>query len=64
VNCQYCQLGGEHQFIEGKHKEECVEYPNNCGETRFIPRKDMNEHRSRCPLEMINCEYQSMGCDM
>jgi len=68
VNCQYCQLGAEHQFIEGKHKEECVEYPlacpNKCGETRFIPRKDMDEHRSRCPLEMIDCEYHTMGCEV
>ena len=36
VDCQYCQHRGEHQFIEGKHKEECVEYPlacpNKCGE--------------------------------
>ena len=68
VDCQYCQLRGEHQFIEGKHKEECVEYPlacpNKCGEAECIPRKDMNEHRSRCPLEVIDCEYQTMGCEV
>ena len=47
--------------LEGQHKEECVEYPlacpNKCG---CIPRKDVNEHRSICPLEVINCEYQTM----
>ena len=68
VVCQYCQLRGEHQFIDGKHNEECVEYPlacpNRCEDTGYIPRKDMNEHRSRCPLEVINCEYQTMGCEV
>ena len=53
VDCRYCQLKGEYQFIEGKHKEECVEYPlacpNKCGEAECISCKAMNEHRSRCP---------------
>ena len=68
VDCKYCQLRGEHQFIEGKHKEECVDYPmtcpNKCGEAECISRKAMNEHRSRCLLEVINCEYQTMGCEV
>ena len=69
MGCQYCQLRGEHQFIEGKHKEECVEYPlacpNKCKEVRCIPCKGINEHnRSRCPLEVINCEYHTMGCEV
>jgi len=68
VNCQYCQLGGECQFIEGKHKEDCVNFPltcpNKCGEGGgCISRKDLHEHRSKCPLEVINCEYQTMGCE-
>ena len=29
-----------------------------------IPHKDMNEHRGKCPLEMINCEYHAMGCEV
>ncbi|XP_065917520.1 TNF receptor-associated factor 5-like [Dysidea avara] len=68
VDCPYCQLRGEHQFIEGKHKEECDEYPlacpNKCEEAICIPRKDMSKHRSGCPLEVINCEYHTMGCEV
>ncbi|XP_065918685.1 TNF receptor-associated factor 5-like [Dysidea avara] len=67
VDCHYCKLTREYQFIEGKHKEECAEYPipcpNKCKD-ECIPRKDMNKHRSICPLEEINCEYQTMGCEM
>ena len=68
VNCQYCRLEGEHQFIEGRHKEVCVEYPlacpNNCEEVMSIHRKDMNNHKRICPLEMIDCEYHTVGCEV
>ncbi|XP_065890865.1 TNF receptor-associated factor 4-like [Dysidea avara] len=68
VNCQYCQLEGEHQFIKGKHEEKCIEYPlacpNMCEQAGCISRKDMNKHRNSCPLEIINCEYQTMGCEV
>ena len=30
VNCQYCHDIGEHQFIEGQHKEECPKLPLPC----------------------------------
>ena len=30
VNCQYCHDTGEHQFIEGQHKEECPKLPLPC----------------------------------
>jgi len=66
VCCWYCHDLGEHQFIEGKHKEECSKYPlscpNNC-EVGTVPRKDMEAHRKECPLEMIQCEYHNVGCE-
>ena len=65
VNCQYCHDTGEHQFIEGQHKEECPKLPlpcpNKC-EVGSVPREDMEPHRKECPLEMIQCEYYSVGC--
>ena len=67
VNCQYCHDTGEHQFIEGQHKEECPKLPlpcpNKC-EIGSVPRKDMKAHRKECPLEMIQCEYHSVGCEV
>ena len=60
VNCQYCHDTGEHQFIEGQHKEECPKLPlpcpNNC-EPGNVIREDMEAHRKKCPLEMIQCGY-------
>ena len=66
VNCQYCHDTGEHQFIEGQHKEECPKLslpcPNNC-EVGSVLREDMEAHRKECPLEVIQCEYYSVGCN-
>ena len=65
VNCQYCHDTGEHQFIEGQHKEECPKLPlpcpNKC-EVGSVPREDMEAHKKECPLEVIQCEYYSVGC--
>ena len=67
INCWYCHDTGEHQFIEGQHKEECPKLPlpcpNKC-EIGSVPREDMEAHRKECPLEMIQCEYHSVGCEV
>ena len=67
VNCQYCQLTGEHQFIEGRHKEQCPKFPvpcpNNCDIGLKVSREDMDAHRKECPLETVQCQYQCVGCD-
>ena len=67
VNCQYCHDTGEHQFIEGQHKEECPKFPQPCPnkcEVGSVPREDMEAHRKECPLEMIQCEYHNVGCEV
>ena len=67
VNCQYCHDAGEHHFIEGQHKEKCPKLPlpcpNKC-EVGSIPCEEMEAHRKECPLEMIQCEYYSVGCEV
>ena len=67
VNCQYCHDTGEHQFIEGQHKEECPKLPlpcpNKC-EVGSVPREDMETHLLSCGSEMIQCEYFSVGCEV
>ena len=65
VDCQYCQLSGEYQFIEEQHKEECPKFPINCPnecEVGSIPREAIVAHRQECPLEVIECKYYSIGC--
>ncbi|XP_065901667.1 uncharacterized protein [Dysidea avara] len=66
VDCQYCHITGEHQFIEGEHKEQCPKLPlpcpNKC-EVKNILREDMDTHRKECLFEMIRCEYHNVGCE-
>ena len=67
VNCKYCHDTGEHQFIESQHKEECPKLPlpcpNKC-EVGSVLREDMEAHMKECPLEMIQCEYRNVGCNV
>ena len=67
VYCQYCHDIEEHQFIEGRHKEECPKLPLPCpnkDEVGSVPHEDMEAHRKECPLEMIQCEYHNVGCEV
>jgi len=66
VNCQHCQILGEQQFIEGEHEEMCPKYPlvcpNKC-EAKNVLREDMQAHKKECPLEMVQCQYSTVGCN-
>ena len=65
IDCQYCQLSGEYHLIEGQHKEECPKLPMPCPnecDAGNIPREDMEDHRQKCPLEVVECEYCTVGC--
>ncbi|XP_065900845.1 TNF receptor-associated factor 4-like isoform X1 [Dysidea avara] len=61
VDCQYCHITGEYQFIEGEHKEQCPKLPlpcpNKCG-IGSVPREGMEAHRKECPLEMVWCLHK------
>ena len=67
VNCRYCHDTGEHQFIEGQHKEECPKLLLPCAnmcEVGSIAREDMETHKKVCPLKMIQCHYRNVGCEV
>ncbi|XP_065920951.1 TNF receptor-associated factor 4-like [Dysidea avara] len=57
VDCQYCHIVGECQFIENYHKEQCPKFPvscpNKCSDS--IPREDIGKHKTSCPLEEVTC---------
>lgn len=67
INCQYCDIEGEYQFIEGQsHQQHCnrfpVSCPNKCDKGN-LPREDLKEHRKVCPLEVVHCQYHDVGCE-
>ena len=65
TKCQYCHTEGEYQFIEGSHKQQCYKFPvpcpNKC-EIMNVPSKHLQEHLKVCPLEVVQCQYQDVGC--
>ena len=65
VKCQYCHITGEHQFIEREHATQCPKVllpcPNGCNVGNLF-REDVQAHRKECPLEMIHCDFYSIGC--
>jgi len=67
IDCQYCHVAGERQFIEGEHKEKCTKFPlpcpNQC-DIDCIPRDHIEEHVKICPLELVQCEYHAVGCQI
>ena len=66
VDCKYCQVTGQHQFIEGELIEQCpklpIPCPNKC-EVGKVTRDDIEEHMKMCPLELIHCDYHKLGCE-
>ena len=67
VKCRYCLNTVKHSLVDSTHLEECPKLPlpcpNGCKKVKIF-REDMEAHRKECPLELIQCEYHSIGCDM
>ena len=65
IDCQYCHIREKRCFINGEHKDKCSKFPltcpNKCAIGRVL-REDMKNHRNQCPLEVIRCVYQNVGC--
>ena len=65
IQCQYCQYENTYQTITTQHYTECPNYPlpcpNKCG-TTGIQRAAMDNHRSICELEPVECPFQEAGC--
>ena len=64
--CQYCRIEGEHQFIEGTHKQQCYKFPipcpNKC-KIEKVPSEHLKEHMKVCPMEIVQCQYHNVGCE-
>ena len=63
--CPYCDITAEREVISNEHKEKCHKFPitcpNNCG-LGEIPKDCVEEHKKVCPLEMVLCEFDDVGC--
>ena len=74
--CEHCGLKDTYQGITGtnyrpgytrdRHYDECPGYPLACPNLGCgvdgIKRKDMADHRSKCPQEPVECPFSEAGC--
>ena len=63
--CEHCQLQDTWSTITQDHYPVCDKYPvpcpNQC-DVGEIDRKQLEDHMSSCPLQVINCTFQFAGC--
>ena len=59
-----CEWTGKIRDVENHLQEECQVHqifcPNKC-ESK-VQRQNLQQHLSVCPLEMVRCSYNSVGC--
>ena len=64
-HCQYCGATGDKAKISKTHKEHCSHYPlpcpNGC-ELGVVAGVRMADHKKVCPLELVQCDYNDIGC--
>ena len=63
--CEHCQLLNTWLTITQHHYPVCDKYPvpcpNQC-DVGEIERKQLEDHLSICPLQVIDCTFQFVGC--
>ena len=65
--CQYCDLDSTFDIGTNEHTPTCAQYPlpcpNQC-EIGTVPRCDAEKHLLVCPLQMVECEFANVGCEV
>ena len=65
--CQYCGLESTFDVGTNEHTPNCVQYPlpcpNQC-EIGTVPRCDAEKHLLVCPLQLVECEFANIGCEV
>ena len=68
VTCEFCEsYKSTYDDVVKNHYSVCVAYPvdcpNVCGE-QSLPRSKLQEHLEKCPLQFIDCDFKSVGCEI
>ena len=65
--CQYCGLESTDDVGTNEHTPNCAQYPlpcpNQC-EIGTVPRCDAEKHLLVCPLQLVECEFANVGCEV
>lgn len=65
VNCKFCNIAGNYEWINGDHQQECpkciTECPNHCS-VWSIKRENLADHLEQCELAVMECPFAVVGC--
>ena len=65
--CQYCDFQSTYESGTTEHTPNCAQYPlpcpNQC-EIGTVPRCDAEKHLLVCPLQLVECEFANLGCEV
>ena len=65
VHCEHCGIEGPFKLISDEHYTTCpkvpLSCPNQCSPADIL-REDIPGHLEECPLEAVECGFQSLGC--
>ena len=65
--CKHCDFKGTYDVGTTDHLPNCTKYPEPCPnqcEIGTVPRCDMEEHLTQCPLQLVECEFAQAGCQV
>ncbi len=66
--CPYCELQSTYDIGPTDHTPQCdyqpMPCPNHCEVVGTIPRCHAEKHLLICPLQLVDCEFASAGCDV
>ena len=63
--CDFCTFQGTYEVGTNNHLPICVKYPEPCPnqcEIGTIPRCKVDQHLTKCPLQLVECEFTKFGC--
>ena len=61
--CQYCDYASTLD-AELEHVMNCTHYPMACPNQCDVPRCQVKEHLTMCPLEVVAFEFSDAGCSV
>ena len=63
--CEHCGFNETYKVVT-EHYDSCSEYPIECPEgcTALVKRGKIDDHKTECPLEAIQCPYSAAGCEV
>ena len=66
-SCPYCPFQSTQDIGPTDHAPECdyqpIPCPNHC-EVDTVPRCHAEKHLLTCPLQLVDCEFASVGCNV